>query len=386
MSCPKTSTRPSSSVSSPQTSRMSVDLPEPLATEDPVDVAALEAHRHIRDRRDRLLLPADHEPLADAVDDEGGHAGARAVEATGPSSRSSVRDSGLRSRCDSRWIRWTVGVARSAEMTRAAGLPTTCRVGGPRGSGACAPVEDGGHQKSRGPDLAHGSWFVRWRSCRLRSSSRWAQISHARRPKDRRDVSSEKEAISSCRDPSVAGWDAGREVASRAGVYAPVRADVNPRRTIGRTGLGLVPLAALGDGEVRPLEHAAACRGRRWRQRSSRLPCRPDRPPAWSPRGPWRSRCGVEQGRRDALPADLPRHDEADDRPDRRVVDRRQDLRVGEAAEVLARPEAHPADGPFVVVGDAGLAAMSSARQATASSARLPSAVEFVQSRPRIRK
>ena len=35
----------------------------------------------------------------------------------------------------------------------------------------------GGHQKSRGPNLAHGSGSSGRRSCRLRSSSRWAQIS-----------------------------------------------------------------------------------------------------------------------------------------------------------------------------------------------------------------
>ena len=38
-----------------------------------------------------------------------------------------------------------------------------------------------GHQKSRGPDLAHGSGSSGRRSCRLRSSSSGAQISHVQR-------------------------------------------------------------------------------------------------------------------------------------------------------------------------------------------------------------
>ena len=43
-----------------------------VGAEDPVDVAALEAHRHVRDRGHRLLLPTDDEPLADVLDEEGG--------------------------------------------------------------------------------------------------------------------------------------------------------------------------------------------------------------------------------------------------------------------------------------------------------------------------
>ena len=47
------------------------------------DVATLEAHRDIGDRGDRLLLPSDDEPLADAIDDEGGRAGGPDVGGTG---------------------------------------------------------------------------------------------------------------------------------------------------------------------------------------------------------------------------------------------------------------------------------------------------------------
>ena len=50
-------------------------LARPVGAEDPVDVAALEAHRHVRDRRDRLLRPTHDETLADAVDEQGGDPG-----------------------------------------------------------------------------------------------------------------------------------------------------------------------------------------------------------------------------------------------------------------------------------------------------------------------
>ena len=52
-----------------------------------------------------------------------------------------------------------------------------------------------------------------------------------------------------------------------------------------------------------------------------------------------------QQRRRDASPAMPSRDDEADDRPDRRVVDRGEDPRVGEPLVARARTEAHPADG-----------------------------------------
>ena len=50
-------------------------LPRAVGAEDPVDVAALEAQRHVGDGVDRLLVPADHEALADAVDEQGRDAG-----------------------------------------------------------------------------------------------------------------------------------------------------------------------------------------------------------------------------------------------------------------------------------------------------------------------
>ena len=46
-------------------------------------LAALEAHGHVRDRSDGLLLPPDDEPLADPIDDEGGRAGGPDIGWTG---------------------------------------------------------------------------------------------------------------------------------------------------------------------------------------------------------------------------------------------------------------------------------------------------------------
>jgi hypothetical protein len=52
----------------------------------------------------------------------------------------------------------------------------------------------------------------------------------------------------------------------------------------------------------------------------------------------------AEERRCDALAAPLASDDEADDRPNRRFVDPGEDLRALEPDEVLARPEADPAD------------------------------------------
>src|SRR6185369_8139129 len=53
-------------------------------------------------------------------------------------------------------------------------------VGGPRGSGSQS-CHGRRHQKSRGPDLAHGSWLFRSAVLPPAASSRWAQISRGRR-------------------------------------------------------------------------------------------------------------------------------------------------------------------------------------------------------------
>ena len=53
---------------------------------------------------------------------------------------------------------------------------------------------------------------------------------------------------------------------------------------------------------------------------------------------------GVQEGSSDAAAPCLLRDDEAHDRPDRRVVDRGEDLGAVEAGIRLARTEAHPAD------------------------------------------
>ena len=114
-----------------------------------------------------------------------------------------------------------------------------------------------------------------------------------------------------------------------------------------------VPLAALDDLRTRPARTSRACRERRSPPGRVRRRCRPGTPRASSRRARGRYAIArVEQRRGDALAARPPRHDEADDRPDRRVVDRREDLGVREPLVVLARPEADPADGSAVLIGD----------------------------------
>ena len=81
------------------------------------------------------------------------------------------------------------------------------------------------------------------------------------------------------------------------------------------------------------------------------------------------------------------RDDEADDRPDRLVVDRRKGLRVLEALVIVAWPDADPADRLAVAVGDEPGLRPSAAVVATAPSrtARLRSADPLEKSTPRSR-
>ena len=83
----------------------------------------------------------------------------------------------------------------------------------------------GGHEKSRGPDLAHGSGSSGRRSCRLRSSSRWAQISQVHQ-RCRAQRIGGGASCSSFLAPPLRGDPCPRP-ASRTGVYARSRASVN---------------------------------------------------------------------------------------------------------------------------------------------------------------
>ena len=78
-------------------------LARAVGAEDPVHVAALEAHRHVGDRGDRLALAADDERLADALDEQGrDRRGRRRSDRSGAGWSSSVVRSGWRSLVDSR--------------------------------------------------------------------------------------------------------------------------------------------------------------------------------------------------------------------------------------------------------------------------------------------
>ncbi len=166
MSWPKTSTRPSSRVRSPQIRRMSVDLPGAVGAEDPVDVAALEAHRHVRDRGHRLLVPSDDEPLADVLDEEGGRTGRsdgqrprrERREPAGSSARSSV--------VGPRWRSLETpgsGASGGVRKRRKPRVPIRrCSSGGPRGSGVPGcPEWAGWASKKPGARSGPRLWFVR---------------------------------------------------------------------------------------------------------------------------------------------------------------------------------------------------------------------------------
>src|SRR5262245_54303869 len=82
------------------------------------------------------------------------------------------------------------------------------------------------HQKSRGPDLAHGSWFV-WRAAPPhQASSRWAQISRWRAHRWVRSGAGRRCSASSGRPSPLAGR--GRQLARRRAVYARCSRTVNP--------------------------------------------------------------------------------------------------------------------------------------------------------------
>ena len=127
----------------------------------------------------------------------------------------------------------------------------------------------------------------------------------------------------------------------------------NSSRTIGRTRLALlarrrsttlkparlnirsVPWYALADGTRSPVGHVDRVRLEHRRTVVARVVDR-----------------RREQLAGDALPARLPPDDETHDRPDRHLVERREDLGIGQPLVVLARAEAHPADDRAVVVRD----------------------------------
>ena len=161
MSWPKTSTRPSSRVSSPQMSRMSVDLPEPLAPRIPwmsprsrrIDTCEIAVTGFFfRPTTNRLVTSSMRR--AGTAASRAASARSRSAAPAGRPIRSSVPGS-------RGWSRGTPGsgAVEGLETRKSRGPRSDGVVGGPRGSGAPdLPWGGAGHQKSRGPDLAHGSW------------------------------------------------------------------------------------------------------------------------------------------------------------------------------------------------------------------------------------
>ena len=268
--------------------------------------------------------------------------------------------------------------------TKAAGPIRRWSSGGPRGSGVrSCRVAGKGMKKAGGPIWPTARGSSGGRSCRLRSSSRWAQISRARRPGSaRRLVGGSRRSVISGPLLEWGGiWPRSCEPSGSLRVGSgrcQPSADDRSDRARG------VPLPALGDREAGPLEHpeGAVIGVRRGDLLAGR--CRPDRPRASSrhgrghsprlPRGAPSRRPGAGRGAR--------RRSTRCSRPGCRRWGRGSSN--GQAGEVLARSEAHPADRPIAPVGDRPGARHRRSR--ASSSARLPAAVEFVQSRPRTRK
>ncbi len=177
MSWPKTSTRPLSRVSSPLMRRMSVDLPEPLAPRIPwmsprsrrSDTSEIATTGlFFRPTTNRLLTSSMRragtaDVTVDAAGD--GHRG-RPLQLVGQ---------GGGHWCSRVCEWWRLGPRHGTSRG-----PRPTVVGWPRGSWCPVLVARWGregHQKSRGPDLAHGSGSVRKAVLPPAASSRWAQIS-----------------------------------------------------------------------------------------------------------------------------------------------------------------------------------------------------------------
>ena len=133
-----------------------------VRAEDPVDVAALEAERHVRDRRHGLALSTDREALRDA--DRSGAPARRTRCTTTPTlsttlavfgclTRVAVTGLELLERCG------VPGRRRGGPGMRKAAGPADVlrRRGGPRGLDA---GPGGRASKKPGARLAHGSWFA----------------------------------------------------------------------------------------------------------------------------------------------------------------------------------------------------------------------------------
>ena len=226
MSWPKTSTRPSSRVSSPQMSRMSVDLPEPLAPRIPwmsprsrrIDTCEIAVTGgFFRPTTNRLLTSSMRRAGGPPVGGRPGRPGRRGDPgAAGPSDRSSVVGSGW-------WSLETPGLrgrGGGPEMTKSRGSdPTVASVGLAALVSRPAGGAGKGIKKAGGPIWPTARGSSGRRSCRLRSSSRWAQISRARR---RRWAQAQREERRVRHHRSrLLEVDLRPRLASRSGVYSP---------------------------------------------------------------------------------------------------------------------------------------------------------------------
>src|SRR3954453_10103846 len=157
-------------------------LARAVRTQDPVDVAALEAHRHVGDRGDRLRLAPDDERLADAVDEQGRD---RAVDGSvqgrgGHRSRLQLFDEGGHD------VLQGIGVKGWTSSSGTWNEPRASSDGRRWASrlvvldpGAATVVALG--RASKKPGARSGPRLVVrvWRASRRVASSRWAQISRS---------------------------------------------------------------------------------------------------------------------------------------------------------------------------------------------------------------
>ena len=232
MSWPKTSTRPSSRVSRPQMSRMSVDLPEPLAPRIPWMSPRSRRIDTFGDRRRPACFfrPTMNRLVTSSMRRAGTAVGSPASVGSDRRQRRLAGRSVLQfggQEWRSRWAPGSGAVGGVGERGKPRAPIRRWSSGGPRGSGVRDRRWRG--RASKKPGARSGPRLVvrPGRSCRLRSSSRWAQISRSRSAPIGRNASMEERLRHHSEPPPLESGSCPRP-ARRSAVYAPRRNGVNP--------------------------------------------------------------------------------------------------------------------------------------------------------------
>ena len=260
-----------------------------VGAEDAPDLSALEPHRHVGDRDDRRLLALHLEPLGGVFHEEcrdGCRLDGRSV---GPGR---LHDGNAENLVRPVQLSWQGGGHGGCSwMGRGSVGPDMRKAAGPfvlvgtraRGSGGGRGCVRDGHRKSRGPDLAHGSWcFVRAAYAAEMSARDGHRPPVDGSPEGRLRARGEEDRVHHS-EPSFlgCGWRPDRR---RAGVYVrPAARCQRGRMTM--SGIVIRPCLSSSEAPISPERCSrsaspagpwgrAACPRRRSSRRASRRPGR----------------------------------------------------------------------------------------------------------------